>query len=136
MIEPGRLRDIVDPDATGRTTAELMAAARRTGFDTVVAAAAEGWDTWIGQGGAGLSVGQRQRLALTRALLADRPLVVLDEPTAHLDTDAEAVILDTVTVLRDAGRTVVLVAHRPAVLALADDVVVVTAAPARREART
>ncbi len=126
IIEPGRLRDIVAPDGLA-TTAELNAAAARTGFSPVVAEAAHGWDTVIGQGGAGLSVGQRQRLALTRALLADRPLVVLDEPTAHLDTDTEQVIINTVAGLRAAGRTVVLVAHRPSLLALADEVVTVTA---------
>jgi len=126
IIEPGRLRDIVAPDGLA-TTAELNAAAARTGFLSVVAEAAHGWDTVVGQAGAGLSVGQRQRLALTRALLTDRPLVVLDEPTAHLDTDTEQVIIDTVAGLRAAGRTVVLVAHRPSLLALADEVVTVTA---------
>ena len=127
IIEPGRLRDIVAPAGLA-TTGELDAAAARTGFSSVVAEAAHGWDTVLGQGGAGLSVGQRQRLALTRALLDDRPLVVLDEPTAHLDTDTEQVIIDTVAGLRAAGRTVVLVAHRPSLLALADEVVTVTAA--------
>lgn len=76
-----------------------------------------------GQGGLGLSAGQCQRLALTRILLGDAPLVVLDEPTAHLDAGAEQVVLAALTALRDAGRTVVVVAHRPALIARADHVV-------------
>jgi len=81
----------------------------------------------LGAGGVGLSVGQRQRLALTGALLSAAPLVVLDEPTAHLDAAGEQVVLDTVAALRAAGRTVLLVAHRPSLLACADQVVEVAA---------
>ena len=75
-----------------------------------------------------LSLGQRQRVALTRTLLSDAPLVVLDEPTAHLDAAGEQVVLDTVRALRDAGRTVLLVAHRPSLVAAADEVVRVRSA--------
>ncbi|MGO3797225.1 MAG: ATP-binding cassette domain-containing protein, partial [Pauljensenia sp.] len=81
------------------------------------------WDTPVGQGGVGLSVGQRQRLALTRALLDDSALVVLDEPTAHLDAVSEGVVVDTIRAMRDAGRTVVVIAHRAAVVAAADQVI-------------
>jgi ATP-binding cassette subfamily C protein CydCD len=68
--------------------------------------------------GVGLSAGQRQRLALARAVLADRPLVLLDEPTANLDGESEAAVVEAVRSLA-AGRTVLLVAHRPALLAIA-----------------
>ncbi|MFE7191117.1 thiol reductant ABC exporter subunit CydD [Kitasatospora sp. NPDC057541] len=79
-------------------------------------------DTPLGEDGAGLSAGQRQRLALARVLLADdRPLVLLDEPTANLDGASEAAVVDTVRALAaDPARTVLLVAHRPALLAAAD----------------
>ena len=87
----------------------------------------DGWSTRIGQGGHGLSLGQRQRVALTRSLLEERPFVVLDEPTAHLDPTAEQGVLDAVHALRAAGRTVLLVAHRPALVDVADDVVEVRA---------
>ena len=107
----------------------LEAAASVTGFDEVVAALPEGWDTRIGHGGAGLSVGQRQRLALTRALASPAPLVILDEPTAHLDAAAESHVLAGVAALREAGRTVVVIAHRRALLAVADDVIEVRSAP-------
>lgn len=135
VIEPGSLRDAVTghrPDdhrpadagvPTGSTETDLAAAAAATGLDSVVASLPLGWDTVVGQGGAGLSVGQRQRVALTRALLSDAPLVVLDEPTAHLDADGEKVVLDTVRSLHAAGRTVLVVAHRATLLAAAHDVV-------------
>ncbi|GGC12776.1 thiol reductant ABC exporter subunit CydD [Cellulomonas carbonis] len=120
VLEPGTLRDAVGAAVSPE---RLEAAARLTGLDAVVAAAPGGWSTRVGQGGAGLSLGQRQRVALTRALVGDQPLVVLDEPTAHLDAVSEETVLDAVARLRSEGRTVVLVAHRPALLAAADRVV-------------
>lgn len=128
LIEPGTLADVVTGGASAVTPARRDAAAALTGLDAVVAAAPLGWATPCGRGGDGLSVGQRQRVALTRALLTDAPLVVLDEPTAHLDAAGEQVVLDTVTALRDAGRTVVLVAHRASLVAVADHVVEVRSA--------
>jgi thiol reductant ABC exporter CydD subunit len=79
-------------------------------------------DTLLGDDGAGLSAGERQRVGLARAFLRDAPIVLLDEPTANLDGTSEERVL---TALRRlvAGRTVLLVAHRPALFALADDVV-------------
>ncbi|ACZ31287.1 ABC transporter, CydDC cysteine exporter (CydDC- E) family, permease/ATP-binding protein CydD [Xylanimonas cellulosilytica DSM 15894] len=118
--------------------AGLHAAARTTGLDVVVAGLADGWDTRVGVGGVGLSVGQRQRVALTTALVAgaDRPVVVLDEPTAHLDAAGEQVVLDTVRAWRDAGRTVIVVAHRESVVGLADQVIDVHAQALTAEALT
>ncbi|GGO99097.1 thiol reductant ABC exporter subunit CydD [Actinomyces gaoshouyii] len=98
-------------------------AAAQSGLDEVIASLEHGWSTPIGQGGVGLSIGQRQRLALTRALLAPRPLVVLDEPTAHLDAASEAHVLRAVEALRAEGRTIIVIAHRRALIAIADDVV-------------
>lgn len=131
-IAPGSLRDVV-LEGRNVASADLDAAARTTGLDTVVAGLPHGWDTPVGLGGVGLSVGQRQRVALTAALVSTgsttdaRPIVVLDEPTAHLDARGEQVVLDSVRAWRDAGRTVVVVAHRASLLALADQVVDVEA---------
>ncbi|GAA1707847.1 thiol reductant ABC exporter subunit CydD [Isoptericola hypogeus] len=128
-LAPGPLRDVV---TDGRAVPDdaLTMAGHTTGLDAVVAGLPDGWDTPVGLGGTGLSVGQRQRVALTAALLggdAPPPLVLLDEPTAHLDARGEQVVLDTVRAWRDAGRTVVVVAHRASLLALADQVVDVEA---------
>ena len=119
VLEPGALAAVVG----GASAAERTAAAALTGLAAVVETLPDGWATELGRGGAGLSVGQRQRVALTRALLVDAPLVVLDEPTAHLDADGERVVLDAVDAMRAAGRTVLLVAHRPSLVARADVVV-------------
>ncbi|MFF2779632.1 thiol reductant ABC exporter subunit CydD [Streptomyces sp. NPDC058052] len=101
---------------------ELRRALRDAGADSFVDGLPEGAGTVLGEDGAGLSAGQRQRLALARAFLADRPLLLLDEPTAALDGETEAGIVDAVRRLA-VGRTVLLVVHRPALLAVADRVV-------------
>ncbi len=122
LVVPGTLHDNavllgdVDPDRLRRAAAEA-------GLAEVVAALPQGWDTPVGVGGVGLSAGQRQRLALTRALACDTPLVVLDEPSAHLDDDTESYVRAALRRLRDDGRTVLLVAHRPSLAAEADTVV-------------
>ncbi|MFJ5996832.1 thiol reductant ABC exporter subunit CydD [Streptomyces sp. NPDC092370] len=97
-------------------------ALRDAGALEFVDALAGGVDTVLGEDGAGLSAGQRQRLALARAFLADRPVLLLDEPTAALDGATEAEIVAAVRRLA-AGRTVLLVVHRPALLEVADRVV-------------
>lgn len=142
-LPPGTLRDTLGAGnrtgtgtrtGSGSGSGEAMARAMRlTGLDAVVATLPDGLDTLLGQGGVGLSVGQRQRVALTAALLGDEPLVVLDEPTAHLDSLAEEQVLASLSALRDAGRTVLVVAHRPSLVALADDVVEVASAPRTRD---
>ncbi|MDO5034321.1 MAG: thiol reductant ABC exporter subunit CydD [Actinomycetaceae bacterium] len=111
----------------------LHEAAAATGFLEVVENLSDGWDTLIGQGGVGLSVGQRQRLALTRALLRDTPWVILDEPTAHLDALTEAQVVETMERLRDMGRTVIVIAHRKAVTDAADNVIEISTSPATPE---
>ncbi|MCG5465185.1 thiol reductant ABC exporter subunit CydD [Micromonospora sp. MED01] len=97
----------------------LTAAVHDAALDDVVAGLPDGLDTVLGERGHGLSSGQRQRVALARAFLRSAPVVLLDEPTARLDTAAEAVVLDATRRLV-AGRTALLVAHRPALLADAD----------------
>ena len=134
-ITPGTILDNVAPGASvgDGVPDELAEAARATGFDEVVTTLPQGWETTVGSGGAGLSVGQRQRLALTRALYSTAPLVVMDEPTAHLDAASEAHVLTAVRALHASGRTVVVIAHRPALIALAEQAVVVESRPMQVE---
>ncbi|MFD7991731.1 thiol reductant ABC exporter subunit CydD [Streptomyces mexicanus] len=107
------------PDAD---EAAVRAALADAGALAFVDALPEGMDTVLGEDGTGLSAGQRQRLALARAFLADRPVLLLDEPTAALDGATEAEIVQAVRRL-SVGRTVLLVVHRPALLGVADRVV-------------
>ncbi|MEU6578998.1 thiol reductant ABC exporter subunit CydD [Streptomyces sp. NPDC046805] len=115
------------PHLFAGTVAENVRLARPEATDAEVRAALEAAHALdfaepglvLGEGGAGLSAGQRQRIALARAVLADRPLVLLDEPTANLDGESEAAVVEAVRTLA-VGRTVLLVAHRPALLSIAD----------------
>ncbi|MFD8543521.1 thiol reductant ABC exporter subunit CydD [Streptomyces sp. NPDC059649] len=107
------------PDADDAAVRAALADAGALDF---VEALPDGLATRLGESGAGLSAGQRQRLALARAFLADRPILLLDEPTASLDGETEEAIVAAVGRLA-AGRTVLLVVHRPALLAVADRVV-------------
>jgi ATP-binding cassette subfamily C protein CydCD len=107
------------PDASD---AHVAAALDAAGLTEVVRRLPHGADTRLGEGGGGLSAGERQRLALARAFVRNAPLLVLDEPTASLDSGTEADVLAAVRELAF-GRTVLIVAHRPALAALADRVV-------------
>jgi ATP-binding cassette subfamily C protein CydCD len=121
-LTPGSIGDNVRLGRPDAGDGEVWRALERVDLAATVAAMPEGLDTELGEDGAGLSAGQRARVALARVVLARRPYVVLDEPSAHLDVHTEQVVLDT---LRGLARTatVIVVAHRPAVVAIADHVV-------------
>ncbi|MFE6834346.1 thiol reductant ABC exporter subunit CydD [Streptomyces sp. NPDC057705] len=123
----GTIAENVRLARAGASDSEVDTALKDAGAWAFVTALPRGAQTLLGEGGVGLSAGQRQRLALARAFLADRPVLLLDEPTAALDGETEAGIVDAVRRL-SAGRTVLLVVHRPALLAVADRVVPMAAA--------
>jgi ATP-binding cassette subfamily C protein CydD len=100
----------------GASEAELWEALRSVGLAEVVAAIPSGLDTTLSWSGAALSGGQGRRLALARALLSGADTLVLDEPTAHLDPESEASLIDTIVDLTPAT-TVIVASHAPAVLA-------------------
>lgn len=108
------------PDAPDGDVARALSAA---GAGDVVAALPEGVGTRVGDGGRRLSAGQARRIALARAFLADAPLVVLDEPTAHLDPETAAEVAAAIARLA-AGRTVLLITHRDALADRCDRVLV------------
>jgi ABC-type multidrug transport system fused ATPase/permease subunit len=111
------------PGASDAAVAEVL---RLACADDFVRALPDGWNTVLGTRGAKLSSGQRQRLAIARALLKDAPILVLDEPTAALDPETEQRLLEN---LRRWGRArvVLIVTHRPGTIRLADEVVVLRA---------
>jgi len=103
--------------------AAVRAAAVAAAADRFVRDLPEGYATVVGDGGRQLSTGERRRIALARAFLRDAPLVVLDEPTADLDPESADLVRQVIERMRG-GRTMLLVAHRPELAALADRVVV------------
>jgi ATP-binding cassette, subfamily C, bacterial CydD len=108
--------------------ADLENACAASGFDQVLAELPGGLSTAIGSGGVGLSLGQRQRLGLARVLGSTAPVLLLDEPTAHLDAATEARVLRAIVERARAGATVVVVGHRDQVVGIGDQVVEVAGA--------
>jgi ABC-type protease/lipase transport system fused ATPase/permease subunit len=84
----------------------------------------DGYDTQLGDDGTNLSGGQRQRIALARALYGDPRLLVLDEPSAHLDHEGEAALVDALEAAKARGATVVIIAHKPSILGQTDKMAV------------
>ena len=113
VLFAGSIRDNIrfgSPDATDDEVADAASFAR---LDAVAAALPNGIDTMVGEGGYGLSGGQAQRVAVARAFLRNAPLLLLDEPTAHLDPATEAELLDSLRRLT-LNRTVILASHSAA----------------------
>ncbi|MFD0388598.1 ABC transporter ATP-binding protein [Tistrella bauzanensis] len=110
----------------GADDAAVLAAARAAQCDGFIDRLPAGWQTRLGEGGARLSGGERQRIAIARALLKDAPIVILDEPTAALDTESEVAVQAAIdALLRD--RTVIVIAHRLSTIAGADQILVLEA---------
>ena len=102
----------------------VIAAARCAGLHDMILRMPKGYDTQIGEAGSTLSGGQRQRLGLARAVYGDPAFIVLDEPNANLDDVGEQALSRAIMELKNKGKTVVLITHRPSAIALADRLVV------------
>ena len=103
---------------------KVIAAAQAAGLHQMILRFPKGYDTRVGQAGSFLSGGQRQRIGLARALYGQPVLVVLDEPNANLDDEGENALLNAVLLLKQQGKTVVLISHRQGVLKVADRLVI------------
>ena len=106
------------------TDAEVEAVAKAAGCDAFIRKLEHGYDTVAGRGGAHLSGGERQRIAIARAILKNAPIVILDEATAYIDPENEAVVQKAVAKLIQ-GKTVLVIAHRLSTITDADQIVVV-----------
>ena len=107
----------VEPD-------KVVIAARRAGVHDMILHFPQGYNTVLGDGGAGLSGGQRQRLGLARAMYGDPAVIVLDEPNSNLDEVGEQALLLAVNDLRQRGKTIVLITHRPSTIGIANKLLV------------
>jgi ABC-type protease/lipase transport system fused ATPase/permease subunit len=103
----------------------IIAAARSADVHRLILNLPNGYGTLLGEGGANLSAGQRQRIALARALYGNPFLVVLDEPNSNLDSEGDQALTRAILAIRARGGIVVIVAHRPTVMSAVDFVAVV-----------
>lgn len=113
-----RLEEEADSDA-------VIAAARAANVHDMILALPDGYETRVGPDGSALSAGQRQRIALARALYGDPFLVVLDEPNSNLDADGELALTGAINAIRSREGIAVVIAHRPSALAAVDQVAMI-----------
>jgi ATP-binding cassette subfamily B protein len=120
----GTIRDNIALGRIGATEAEIVEAARRANAHDFIMSFADGYDASVGEQGTQLSGGQRQRIAIARAMLKNAPILLLDEPTAALDSESEREVQAALDALR-VGRTTMVVAHRLQTIVGADRIYVI-----------
>ncbi len=119
----GSIRDNIAYGRPDATQAEIVAAAKMANADEFISKMPHGYDTMVGERGLTLSGGQRQRIGIARAVLRNSPILILDEPTAALDTESEKLVMDALERLMK-DRTVITIAHRLSTIRDADKIVV------------
>jgi len=123
VLFAGSIRDNIAYGAKDVTQAQILEAAKLANADEFITRMPHGYDTLIGERGETLSGGQRQRIGIARALIRNNPILILDEPTAALDTESEKLVIDALERLMK-GRTVITIAHRLSTIRDADKIIV------------
>jgi len=123
LLFSGTIADNIRYGKLDATDEEIQAAARAANAHDFVSALPKGYDTVLGERGAQISGGERQRISVARAFLKDAPILILDEPTSSIDSRTEGVILDALDDLMD-GRTSFMIAHRLSTVRHADQILV------------
>lgn len=118
------VRENIRMGRRGATDVEIEAVAKAAGCDDFIRGLEHGYDTLVGSGGGHLSGGERQRIAIVRAMLKDAPIVILDEATASIDPENEALIQKAISALT-AGKTLIIIAHRLSTIEAADNIAVI-----------
>jgi ABC-type multidrug transport system fused ATPase/permease subunit len=119
----GTVRDNIAYGREGATDEEIVAAAKLANADEFISRMPEGYETMVGDRGDTLSGGQRQRIGIARAIIRNNPILILDEPTAALDTESERLVIEALGRLMK-GRTVLTIAHRLSTIRDADSIIV------------
>ena len=119
----GTVRDNIAYGRAGATEDEVIAAAKLANADEFIARMPNGYKTLVGDRGDTLSGGQRQRIGIARAIIRNNPILILDEPTAALDTESERLVIEALQRLMK-GRTVLTIAHRLSTIRDADKIIV------------
>ncbi len=123
VLFEGSIRDNILVGKPGAGDAEIIEAAKRANIHETIMRDLGGYDRLVREQGKDLSGGQRQRIAIARAILRDAPILILDEPTAALDVEAEAEVMRALNTLIE-GRTVIMISHRLSTLGNVEDIVV------------
>ncbi|HKC73173.1 MAG TPA: ATP-binding cassette domain-containing protein, partial [Chloroflexota bacterium] len=123
VLFEGTVRENLEIGCPGAPLEDIIAAAQKANIHEVILSLPQGYETVVREQGNNFSAGQRQRLAIARAILRDTPILILDEPTANLDVEAEAEVMHALQTLI-VGRTVLTISHRLSTLGQVDEIIV------------